>query len=69
MNCKLWTVNCSLEFWMMKRNRGGVAQPLLAVKEKQHRQECLCYYACEPRWGSKTAVVASVAELCPESRT
>ena len=32
-----------------------VAQPLLAVSQplvvhlKQHRQECLCYYACEPR--------------------
>jgi hypothetical protein len=48
---------------------GVVAQPLLAVKEKQHRQECLCYYACRPLWGSKTAVVApqSIGAVRPPS--
>src|SRR5271157_5397106 len=55
---------------MMNRNR-GVAQPPLAVKGTQHRQECLCYFACEPRWGSETAVVAPrcIGALRPPSTT
>jgi hypothetical protein len=42
----------------MTRNQAVVTQPLLAVKEKQHRQECLCHYAREPRWDLKSAMVA-----------
>jgi len=33
MNCKLWTVNCSLEFWMTNRNRAKASLPLIDNKK------------------------------------